>query len=161
MKYTEEQLLDLSKKQDLDIFNYCDVEGRASTTFNVAGTINDCKKAIEFIETEYDNLDDEIDFGPYPYSDYNELVSDYNIGLFESVFGVEDGMTWKEFILAVKEFVDYLKGFKTEYGLYYSEPTTDEDINNYIELDDFKSFKQLADYNFELVKAINKFEDLI
>lgn len=161
MKYTEEQLLDLSKKQDLDIFNYCDVEGRASTTLNVAGTINDCKKAIEFIETEYDNLDDEIDFGPYPYSDYNELVSDYNIGLFESVFGVEDGMTWKEFILAVKEFVDYLKGFKTSYGVYYSEPTTDEDINNYIELDDFKSFKQLADYNFELVKAINKFEDLI
>lgn len=161
MKYTEEQLLDLSKKQDLDIFNYCDLEGRASTTFNVAGTISDCNKAIEFIETEYDNLDDEIDFGPYPYSDYNELVSDYNIGLFESGFGVEDGMSWNELISGIKEFVDYLKGFKTEYGLYYSEPTTDEDINNYIELDDFKSFKQLADYNFKLVKAINKFQDLI
>ena len=161
MKYTEEQLLDLSKKQDLDIFNYCDVEGRASTTFNVASAINECNKAIEYIEKEYDDLDDEIDFGPYPYSDYNELVSDYNIGLFEAGFGVEDGMSWNELISGIKEFVDYLKGFKREYGLYYSEPTSDEGINNYIELDDFKSFKQLADYNFKLVKAINKFEDLI
>ena len=62
----------------------------------------------------------------------------------------------------IKEFVDYLKGFKREYGLYYSEPTTDEGINNYIELDDFKIFQTiLPDYNFKLVKAINKFEDLI
>lgn len=88
-------------------------------------------------------------------------MSDYNIGLFEAGFGVEDGMSWNELISGIKEFVDYLKGFKREYGLYYSEPTTDEGINNYIELDDFKSFKQLADYNFKLVKAINKFEDLI
>ncbi|OEH66115.1 hypothetical protein [Lactobacillus mulieris] len=159
MKYTEEQLLDLSKKQDLDIFNYCDIEGRASTTFNVAGTISDCNKAIEDIKTEFNDLDDEIDFGFA--GEYDELVSDYNIGLFSVGFGVEDGMTWNELIAGIKSFVDYLKGFSTAYGLYYSEPTTDEDINNYIELDDFKSFKQLADYNFELVKAINKFEDLI
>lgn len=161
MKYTEEQLLDLSKKQDVDIFNYCDNEGRASTTFNVVGTISDCNKAIEYIKKEYDNLDDEIEFGSCGIGEYDDLISEYNIDLFSAGFGVEDGMTWNELIEGVKEFVDYLKGFKTAYGLYYSEPTIEEDINNYIELDDFKSFKQLADYNFKLVKAINKFEDLI
>lgn len=161
MKYTEEQLLDLSKKQDLDIFNYCDAEGRASTTFNVASVINECNKAIEYIEKEYDNLDDEIEFGSCGIGEYDDLVSEYNIDLFSAGFGVEDDMTGNELIAGIKSFVDYLKGFKTEYGLYYSEPTTDEDINNYIELDNFKAFKQLADYNFKLVKAINKFEDLI
>ena len=144
-----EQILELSKNERIDIYDYYD-EGRGInvSTFNTIDAINDLASLkVKYSERDQDAyLDDDVDA---IYEDFDYL---------NKVIDIDEDSKYSYVVKQTEDAIDYFKNFEDPVVVDYDEATSDSDINNYFELTDFTRFEQLANGDSKLVVAIHRLQ---
>ncbi|MDK7295003.1 hypothetical protein [Lactobacillus jensenii] len=142
-----EQILELSKNEKIDIYNYYD-EGINVSTFNTIDAINDLASLkVKYSERDQDAyLDEEVEA---IYEDFDYL---------NKAIDIDEDSKYSDVVKQTADAIDYFKGFEDPVVVDYNEASFDLDINSYFELTDFTSFEQLADGDSKLVLAIHRLQ---